>query len=441
MSKQFQIKTDESGQPRITAVSDTAAELKHLMELAAEDARIVIHPYMTRSQVTAAYARKGEIAMEKGRHYKATLGRHVEDWEDMPQSELARCVGFTAEEVSRPNRRALEAGDYTDPNNQFGTLNGTLVMQRTLPLFAFDYPELAAMFTDFSQEPGEFEQLSTSHIVSVPAVQKYNSALDANGRPVGFVTASPPKTLDVPITLTDYISVPIVIGQGTLGATQRDLFAEQAPAGIKAIAGYFVNMVVTLLTPQNYSAYATVTNDNPQTVPVAYATYGKSISDWSMTDLDKLSAIFTTCKVPRRDRGILMNPLYYAKLRSDPRLEFFFAAAQGNPMLTQQTLPQGLSGFFPYEAPYLPPSVPFFPFHKAGIVIKQRLPSDFIAALKLSANQIPGSVTTVTDPDTKFSVSLVQRVDLVGNYAEWRPEDLLGAAVGDNRGGLCGATQ
>jgi hypothetical protein len=30
-------------------------------------------------------------------------------------------------------------------------------------------------------------------------------------------------------------------------------------------------------------------------------------------------------------------------------------------------------------------------------------------------------------------------VDLQSNYAEYRPEVILGASVGDNRGGLCGS--
>jgi hypothetical protein len=394
---------------------------------------------MTKSQLTAAYEAKAAIAFEAGQFYKQNLSRCVADWEGMPRQAMAKCLGFEASAIDRPSPRALEAADYADPNNQFGILNGTLTMLRALPLYAYEYPELAALFTDFSAEPGDFEQTSNSHLVSVPAVQKYNQTLDVNGRPIGFQTASPAKSLDVPITLTDYIAVPIVIGQGTLGATQRDLFAEQAPAGIKAIAGYFIKMVAALLTPQNFNAYQAVTNDNPQTVPVAYATYGKSLQDWSMEDLDKLSAIFTTCGVPRRQRGILMNPNYYGKLRGDPRLEFFFAAAKGDPMLTEQTLPQGLSGFFPFESPYLPLNLPFFPFHKAGIVIKSRLPSDFVNALKLDKNQVPGSITTVMDADTKLSVSLVQRVDLIGNYSEWRPEIMLGAGLGDVRGGLCGS--
>jgi hypothetical protein len=439
MNKKFQLKMAESGQPMITSVIDIPGAMKHLSKLLTENARIRITPYMTPAQLQAAYEAKANLAFEAGLFYKQNLSKCVADWEDMPRQSLAKCVGLEAAAMDRPNLRALEAGDYTDPNNQLGILNGTLVMQRALPLYAFEYPELGAMFTDFSAEPGVFEQASTTHIVSVPAVQKYNGTLDANGRPIGFVTASPAKTLDVPIVLSDYIAVPIVIGQATIGATQRDLFAEQAPAGIRAIAGYYTKMMMALLTPQNFNAYLNVTTDNPQTVPVAYATYPVSLSDWSMTNLDKLSAIFTTCAVPRRERGILMNPMFYGKLRSDPRLEFFFAAAKGDPQLTEQTLPQGLSGFFPYEAPYLPLNLPFFAFHKAAIVLKSRLPSDFTTALKLDANQVPGSITTVTDPTTKLSVSLVQRVDLIGNYSEWRPEVLLGAGLGDVLGGLCGA--
>jgi hypothetical protein len=412
--------------------------MKEIVRLNTLNARIFVHAGMTKSQLAAAYEEKGKLAMEASRVCKKDLMPCVSDWQEMTAADLAQCCGLEASAVSKPNRRALEAGDYVDPLNQLQTLSGTLVLQRTLPLFAYDYPELLNMFTDFSSEPGEYNQETVSRIVAIPGVQKYDPSLDANGRPKGFVVVSAPQTTDVPLTLTDYISVPIVIGAATIDATQRDLFKEQAPAAAKAIAGYFVGMVSALLTPQVFSAYAAVTNDNPQTVPVAYASYARNLQDWAMTDLDKLSAIFTQCKVPRNERGILLSPAYYAKLRSDPRLEFFFAASQGNPMLQQQTLPQGLSGFFPYEAPYLPTGLPFFAFHKAGIVLKSRLPTDFVKALSLSPGQIPGSVTVIADADTKMSVALVQRVDLVSNYAEWRPEVILGVGPGDKRGGLCG---
>jgi hypothetical protein len=338
MKDKFQIQIDAVGQTRVATVTDISGALKHFSKILLRNSQIRIQTSMTQAQLTAAFAEKAELALEAGQFFKKHLKFNRDDWEGMPRWEMAKCLGFEAGDVERPNLTALEAGDYTDPNNQFGILNGALVMQSALPLFSYEYPELGALFLDFSAEPGEFLQDTPTRIVSIPAVQKYNSDLDANGRPIGFVTASPAQTMDVPLQITDYIAIPIVIGQGTLGATLRDLFHEQVPGGIKAIAGYFVGMVMKLLTTANFNAYLNVTApdaDGVQTVPVAYASYAQGLQDWSMSDRDKLSSIFTTNKVPRRGRGILLNPSYYAKLRSDPRLEFFFAASKGDPMLTE----------------------------------------------------------------------------------------------------------
>jgi hypothetical protein len=374
---------------------------------------------------------KGKLALEAGRFFKRHIGPLMAEMVDMTAAEMARAAGIK-----------LEAADYADPAGNLGTLSGTMVMQKALPLFSYEYPELAAMFTDFSSEPGALEQAADTRVISQPAVQKFDATVDATGRPKGWSTVSNAVAVDRQLTLTDYIGVPIVFGQNTLSSTGRDLFGEFASAAIKSIAGYYTGMVTLLITPANYNAYGAVTAPDANgvvQVPVAYTTYGKSLTDWSMTDLDKLGAIFTQNKVPRSQRGILMNCAYYAKLRSDPRLEFFFAAAKANPLLTDGTLPEGLSGFMPYEAPYLPASVPFFPFHKAGIILKSRLPQRFDQAL--SNTMIPGRITTVTDPDTKLSVALVEYVNLLSNFAESRPEVILGVGVGDNRGGLCGGSQ
>lgn len=416
--------------------------MKQMLRLTNANARIRIVPGMSKAQMEAAYEEKGKLALQTGLLYKKALKPNVDEWKDIPGGELAKCLGLEASAMVF-NRRAFEAADYLDPNNQLQTLNGTLVLQRTLPLFAYDYPELNAMFTDFSDAPGLFEQTEMTRVVNIPAVQLYNAGLDANGRPIGFVIASPASTVDAPLTLSAYIAVPIVFSQATLSSTNRRPFDEIAAAGMKAIASYFTGMITVLLTPGNFNAYSVVTAPDANgisAVPTAYATYAKGLADFSMTDFDKLSAIFTQNKVPRSDRGVLLNPAYYAKLRSDPRLEFFFAASKGDPQLLQQKLPDGLSGFFPYEAPYLPQTnnLAFFPFHKAAIMLKSRLPMDFTQSVSA---MIPGSITTVTEPDSKFSVALVQRVDLVGNYAEWRPEVQLGANVGDKRGGLPGTTQ
>lgn len=373
--------------------------------------------------------RKRKASEEAGRFYRKKVAPFEAELSRMEFKEIAMTAGIR-----------LEAADYTDPAGNLGTLSGSLVMTKALPLYAYEYPELGAMFWDVSSEPGLLNQTEDTRVVIQPAVQKYDSTTDAAGRPKGWDTVSPAKTLDVPVTLTDYVAVPIVFGANTLSATGRDLFGEQAEAAMKAIAGYATNMVTSLLTPANFSAYAAVTADNPQTVPVAYTTYARGLTDFSMTDLDKLSAIFTQNKVPRRGRGILLSTMYYARLRDDPRLELFFAAQAANPILTEQKLPDGLSGFFPYEAPYLPNTgnLAFFPFHKAGIVVKARTPQNFMQSLN---TMVPGKVSIVTEPDTKFSVALVQYINLQQNYSESRPEVILGVSVGDNRGGLCGTTQ
>jgi hypothetical protein len=433
----------QAGRTDIELGFSVPGEMKQLLEFTRRNAAVRISPGMSKGQMEAAYEEKAKWALLAGKLYKKTLAPTYKEWSDIPPQDLAKCVGLDASQAMSFNRRAFEAADYADPNNQFQTLNGTLVLQRTLGLYAYDYPELTSMFTDFSDTPGLYMQTEQSRVVNIPAVMLYNAGLDANGRPIGFVVSSPASTVDAPLTLSAYIAVPIVIGQATLSSTQRRLFDEIAPAGMKAIASYFMGMVTTLLTPNNFSGYTQVTAPDQNgvvQVPVAYATYVKGLSDFSMTDMDKLSAIFTQNKVPRKDRGILLNTQYYAKLRSDPRLEFFFAASKGDPQLTQQKLPEGLSGFYPYEAPYLPSTnnLAFFAYHKAGIMLKSRLPMDYSQAVSAL---IPGSITTVTEPDSKFSVALVQRVDLVGNYAEWRPEVQLGANVGDKRGGLCGTTQ
>jgi hypothetical protein len=327
--------------------------------------------------------------------FRRELSKNFNDWSDCPIPEIGKMLKLEA--TAQPRRTArLEAADYEDPAGNLGTLSGTLVMQKTLPIFALDYPELMSMYTDFTDEPGYFEQSEDTRIIESLAVQKYNSATDAAGRPQGWSTISDAVSVDAPITLTDYIGVPIVFGQNTLAASVRKLFDEFAQMALKAIAGYFTGMMTRLLMPQNFNAYVAVTAPDANgyvSVPTAYTTYARGISDFAMTDLDKLSAIFTTAKVPRDQRGILLSPLYYAKLRGDPRLEFFFAASKGDPILTQQKLPDGLSGFFPYEAAYLPTAnnLQFFPYHKAGIMLKSRVPTDFGKALGVL---VPGSMTT-----------------------------------------------
>ena len=401
--------------------------MRQYYEIVAENAKIKVADFRTRGD---NFRRKAELAIQAAQVYKAILAPEVDAWQNFTPADLGAAIG-------------LKAADYTDPNNNLGTLSGTLVLQRTMPFFAYQYPELTNMYTDFSDTPGLLNQTEMTRIVVQPAVQKYDPTLDAAGRPKGWGTVSAAQSTDVPLTLTDYVAVPIVFGNSMLASTMRRLFDEQAVLAIKALAGYFTGLVTNLATSQKYNAYAVA----GATVPTAYATYAQGLQNFSMVDLDNIGAAFDSNKVPQNDRGVMLVPQYYAKLRADQRVILQYAAASktvagASDMLTEFKLPK-LSGFAPYSSPYLPATtgtapnltnnVVGFAFQKAGVIVKSRLPQDFTQALGV---MIPGSVTTVTDPDTGISLMLVQYVNLTSGYAEWRPEVMLGAAVGDNRAGL-----
>jgi hypothetical protein len=393
------------GDIRITGVSCKDA-LKEYGRLVCANSKLGIHD-----------KEKGKLALQMARVYSSELKARENDWLDLTMDE------------------AIKAADYTDPSGNLGTLSGTLVLQRVLPYFQYEYPVIGKLWTDFSDAPGLLNQTENTRVVTKPAVQTYDGTLNPDGRPKGWTTVSPAIAKDVPVTLSQYVGVPIVFGNNVLASTIRRLFDEQAPMALYALGGHFVDMATALMTSANYNAYAV----QGAKVPVAYTTFPIALADFNMASLDQLAGAFDTNEVPQQDRGTLLNSSYYRKLRQDPQLNMFFAAQQSPEIITKGRLPE-LVGFAPYNAPYMPSAnnVTGFAFHKAAVVLKARLPQDFTQAV---GAMVPGSVTTITDPGTGISVLLVQYVNLTQNYAEWRIEVMLGAAVGDNRGGLVISSQ
>jgi hypothetical protein len=398
--------------------------------------------------------------------------------------------------LSMPMNEAIQAADFSDPSGAAGLLSGTLVLQKALPLMQYEFPALTAVTTDFSDEPGSLNQTQKTRIVLAPAVQSYDTSLDATGRPKGWSTVSPAQSVDVSITLDEYIGVPIVFGSHTLASTVRSLFNETAPQSLYALCGYFVNKLTALFTPANFNAYkatsvgggettsgdntivvastasmypgqeisgtgipsgarvasitdsthaeltqaATATNTGLTftlgggKVPQTYTTYAKALADFGAASLGDVRGALSANEVPARDRFALLNTSYHARLGADPTLSSFFAATRMPEIVTEGALPK-VQGFQPIEAPWFPTSSNRVGFagHRAAALIKSRLPSDLSSAV---AGGVPGSMTTVTDLKTGLSVLLVQYCNLTQSYAEWRPEIIIGAAVGDRRAGL-----
>ena len=318
----------------------------------------------------------------------------------------------------------LRAADYTDPAGNLGTMAGTLVAQRTLELFKYQFPALTRVSTDFSDMPAQFGQSIATRILSVPAITTYDTTL-------GWTTpAGTPTSTDVLVSLNEHVGVPIRFNANTLASTMRRLFDEFAPAASYALGKYFVDKIYKLFTLANFNAYAA----KSATVPTAYATYAVGLGDFARSHLVKISAAMNVNLVPLHDRISLLNSAYFGQLATDPSLTTFFAGQQAPGMITDNELPK-MATFQPIEAPNMPTTANLvgIALQKAGIVAVTRLSNDYTQALPGSSY---GSVQTITNPDTGISVVLVQYVDHKLGFAEWRIQVMLGAAVGDNRAGL-----
>lgn len=444
-------------------------------------------PNATMKAFAAILARNAAIPLSPETHKaKGVLAREAAALfaRDIEKDELL---------TSMPIEDAIKAADNTDVS--VGLLSGTLVLQRALPLMQYEYPILNAVTTDFSDAPGLLNQTEKTRLILKPAVQTYDTSTDGAGRPKGWSTVSPAQMVDIPITLDEYVGVPVVFGNHTLASTVRNLFAEQAPQALYALGGYLVNKLASLFTATNYNAYkgttatggattngsasivvastanmypgqaisgtgipantyvahvtdsthaeltraATATNTgltltlSDSKVPATYATYVKAAEDFDMSSLSEIGCAFDNNEVPQQNRFALLNAAYHSRLAQDPSFNTYFAAMHKPEVITKGVLPE-LQGFTPIKAPYFPSSGNRVGFagHKAAALIKTRLPQDFSSAV---GAMVPGSVTTVTAPGG-LSVLLVQYVSLRENYAEWRPEVMLGAAVGERRCGL-----
>ena len=359
-----------------------------------------------------SFQRRSELAREVSLLYAADVRGNAE-LRGMPMSAV--------EEVLR----GAEAGDT------LGTLSGTLVLQRTLELFRLNYPLFKSVFTDFSDAQESQNQTINTRIISKPSVQTFSATLGSDGRPAGWSTASAATTTDVNTTLNEHVGVPVVFSQKELASTTRRLFDEIAPAMSYALASYFVAKIYALFTAANYNGYAAVSGT---AVPVAYATYAKSVGDFARSAAVDLNAIFNPNAVPLHERILLLNSSYFAALGKDPSLVTFFAGQRNPEIITEGELPK-MSKFVPIEAPDFPATSNRvgMALQKNGVVAVSRLPADYTQALPGASY---GNVTQITDADTGLSVMLVEYVNHTGGYAEMRMETLIGASVGDKRGGL-----
>lgn len=311
----------------------------------------------------------------------------------------------------------LVAADVTDAN--LGTLAGTLVAQRTLELFKYEFSGIISRITtDFSDMPANYGQTTSTRVVLIPAVMTYDPTLGTDGRPKGYVVEKPAQARNVDITLNKHKAVEIDFNANVLGSTVRNLFGEQSEAQSFALSKEVVDALYALFTSANF-------NYNPG-LTVTKANFGRNTFADAGEILNPVGTPFT-------NRFALLNSGYYAALTKDSNL-ISFAAFQRPEIVTGAELPP-ISKFQPLEAPNLPTTGNLAGVfgHKSSLVMQSRIPNDYTKVLPGASY---GNVAVVTDPDINLSTLVTQYVSHQGGYAAQRQAIMYGVAPGITKGAL-----
>jgi len=310
-------------------------------------------------------------------------------------------------------------------SNSLGSLASTLVSTRTLELLTLDYPLLKSIATDFSDGIVSFGDTNTTHIVSIPEVQTYNTT-------TGWPTNSAMTTTPVSITYDQFKGVPISIQAHHLAGTVRNLFEEIAPAQADALGNHIVTFMYNLITPGNFpgvSAGNSATGEAVPTIACGPATFGRS-------NIIDLGGALDDNKNPQRRRHLLLNRLYYSGLAKDQTI-ITWAAFQRSEIIEQGVLPD-VEGFRVIKAVNLPNTafaggkkLKGFAFTRSALVLATRLSADYVNALPGAGN---GNLTVVTTPGG-FSANQVQYVNHQGANANQRLEIIFGGSAGQPNAG------
>ena len=330
----------------------------------------------------------------------------------------------------------LMAADYSggagtaDSSATLGILSGTLVAQRCLELYKYEFPVLDAITTDFSDQPAQYKQVTNTRIITVPPVLTYRTDTDTiTGRPIGYVLSTAPTTTDVNITLAYHHAVDIVFDANTLASTSRNLFGEQAEAAAYALGKDVVDALYAVITPANFG---NTTGENaPFSVPII---------NFGRPTFSKAKRVLNLQGVPFTNRFCLSNSYMQEQLEQDPTL-VSLAVFQKPEIITNSQLPQ-IARFTPYEAPNLPSTavagvgngvLAAFFGHKSSLLMQARIPNDWSTVL--GTNSGYGLTSVVTNPDTGLSVLLVQFSNPQSAHAEYRLALMYGVAKGNGKGG------
>jgi len=289
--------------------------------------------------------------------------------------------------------------------NNLGTLNSSLILQRSLSLVFSKRPLLSAISKDLEPMGARQGQTVLTRLKSVPSVVNDTEELPAF------------NTTDVPVTLSYSKRVGATFTSAQLNSTARNLIDELAEPIAVAMANSIVDSVAALWTTGNF---ANETVDNAPSyntlVNLRAALIGRGIHG---------------------NRYLSVNGATYSALLEDPlitRPNRFMAMGFD---IIQTGEIAGVAGFENvFEYPALPTGshLTGFACTPEAVVLASRPPQDPREAFG-SGIPFPGNFEIITDPVTGFSAAAVEYINPltldVTVYLKW----IYGVAVGNAAAG------
>ena len=364
-------------------------------------------------------------------------------------------------------RDAIKAADYTDPNSQVGTLATGLVLMRNLGFLKNKLNWLPYFTTDLRNEPAMFGQPVFTRYITPPNVATFipgvgfttdattisNASATAAQSGIatqtsGTRTLSTPSTTDRTVTMNQFKGVSLSFPVTTLGATARNLFAEQRDAQLYSLAEKINGFVLDTIFAATWTG------------TVASLKLG---STFAVPGMVTVKNRMTLSKIPDIGRFALMHSTYHDALLSDTNLltaKAILALINKDASSFEQAEVPSLFGVKPLEsqlasyagstqtAPNIDASTGAVDFTGAGItkvgfagnmssaLFVARVPQDFTQAAAQLGIPSSWAVEIVTEPDSGLSVMIFKNV----NTSTWAIEAtvclMYGAAQGDPRVGI-----
>lgn len=261
-------------------------------------------------------------------------------------------------------------------SNTLGGVNLAQVAQQSLDALVAELPSLNMFTTDFSADVVNEGASVSTRVATQPTSGSLATGYAANVQ--GGTTTV--KT----VTLGDVSGLVLGFTDSEWSKSHINLIDVFIKPGVNAIAGGMIADVLALVTNANFSTAAFV----------------GAASVFDSDDVADIATALTTAKVPKRGRGMILNPTYFAALLKDDSVKasMFYG---GSEAIRNRQIPS-LMGFSPVvefvDLPDNSENLVGVAGGKQGLIIAARVPA--------IPDGFPGEIANVTDPDSGLTLQL-----------------------------------